>query len=95
MDGDPTYVVEGVIVHNCRELHDRVFVVDDGIDLMERVNVADNPDAVKDLAGWRTADDVRGIIGKQDAEGARKSLTESGIIWPPLHANCRSVITPD
>jgi len=95
VDGDPTYVVEGVIVHNCRELHDRVFVVNDGIDLMERVNVADNPDAVKDLAGWRTADDVRGIIGKQDAEGARKSLTESGIIWPPLHANCRSVITPD
>jgi hypothetical protein len=95
VDGDPTYVAEGVVVHNCRILHDRVFVVNDGIDLMERVNGADDPEAVKELAGWRTADEIRGIIGDRDGAAASKALTDSGIIWPPLHGWCRSVITPD
>lgn len=79
----------------CAELNDRVFRVESGINLMDRVEAAENPDEVKDLAGWRTAGEIRAIIGDRTGEAASKALTASGIIWPPLHARCRSVVVPD
>lgn len=81
----------------CQELHNRVFLVSDGLGLLDKVEAAEDPNAVKDLAGWRTASEIREIIGgreKGDA-AASKALTGAGIIWPPLHARCRSVIIPD
>lgn len=79
----------------CAELHDRVFRVESGINLMDRAEAAETPDEMKDVAGWRTAGEIRAIIGDRTGEAASKALTASGIIWPPLHARCRSVIVPD
>lgn len=79
----------------CRELHGRVFKVDDGIALMDRVESAEDPNAVKEIAGWRTAEEIRGIIGERSGVEASKALAAAGIIWPPLHGRCRSVVVPD
>lgn len=79
----------------CAELHDRVFLVSDGVSLMDRVESAEDPDAVKDLAGWRSAGEIREIIGDRGPQEASRALTAAGVIWPPLHGRCRSVVVPD
>jgi hypothetical protein len=79
----------------CRELDGRVFEVEDGIALMDRVESAEDPNTVKEIAGWKTGEEIRNIIGDRSGEDASRALKDAGIIWPPLHARCRSVIVPD
>lgn len=79
----------------CSELHDRVFRVDSGLALMDRVEAAETPDEVKELAGWRSGAEIRDIIGERGPAEASRALESAGIMWPPLHGRCRSVLMPE
>ena len=56
IESEPTYIAEGVLVHNCRFLHGKEYIVRDGIALMEKTEqeALDNPEAVKDVTPWMT-----------------------------------------
>ena len=79
----------------CSQLHDRLFTVESGIALTDRVLGARGPEEVKEVCGWRTAEEIRQVIGGGDLASQTRSLTSAGLIVPPLHARCRSVLVPE
>lgn len=76
------YVAEGIIVHNCRTMHGRVFSVSDGRRAIDTILSVDDPNDLKTLQAWPKRDDetVKGIAAASAAELVRKN-------WhlPPYH----------
>ncbi len=68
----------------CRLMHGKVFTVDQGLDLMQRVAAAEDPEEVKAITPWLRINDVRDLSASE--------LAQAGIMIPPLHGNCRSTI---
>lgn len=97
--GFTTYRIQAVLDERtsdvCREMHGKSFRVDDGVKHVERIRGARDPEEYKRVAGWRTAEEVRQISGGGDEESQRKALVAAGVVLPPFHSRCRSVIIED
>lgn len=68
----------------CRDMNGKVFTIEQANAHVDRVVAADSPDAMKETWPWVQAS---AIAGQSTTE-----LAAAGIMMPPLHGNCRSVI---
>ena len=78
----------------CRLMHGRQFSVSSGRAQVARMLAAEDPEAVKRVAGWKSESEVVSAIGDGDAASQERGLVAAGLALPPYHMNCRTVITP-
>lgn len=94
--GFTTYRIQAVLDERtsevCREMHGKSFRVNDGVKHVERIRGVQDPEEYKRVAGWRTVEEVRQISGGGDEESQRKALVAAGVVLPPFHSRCRTVI---
>ena len=76
----------------CNFLDGREFAVSTGISLMERVFDADSPEDIKEITPWKSEAQVRKIAGKGSELAQSEALAAAGIMVPPAHGRCRSVV---
>lgn len=65
----------------CRALNGKVFEVSDAVAWRERIIEAGDPEAIKELAPWPSA---------EQAELSEAELTELGVLMSPFHFGCRT-----
>ena len=68
----------------CRALSGVTWPLYQAMDLMERVAQAETPDEVKNITPWVKADTIKGMSPNE--------LAGIGVMVPPLHGRCRSVL---
>jgi len=69
----------------CRQMDGKEWLIADVLNKFEQVAASDDPDEVKRVFPWVSADDVMNL--EDDA------LRDLGVMVPPLHGNCRSTLT--
>jgi len=80
-------VIDDRTSDQCRELHGTVFKVSDGLKHVKKTTDAKTTDALKEVAPWRTVEDIRSI-----GSGGAAALARAGLASPPYHANCRTIV---
>jgi hypothetical protein len=68
----------------CRDMNGKVFTVEQANAHVDRVVASDSPEAHKEAWPWVQASAIKGQ--------STADLAAAGIMMPPLHGNCRSVI---
>lgn len=76
----------------CIELDGREFQVGRAVELMDEVNTADSPEDVKELNPWVSVKQLKQIAGKGSQAKQSQNLSNAGIMFPPAHGRCRSVV---
>lgn len=71
----------------CREMDGRTFDIEQGRSLVDRATGARNPEQLKTIAPWVSADFV--------ADKNSSELAAAGVMLPPLHGNCRSLVVAE
>jgi hypothetical protein len=69
----------------CQEMDGQTFSIRDAEAHIARAEAATDPDEYKEVAGWRSAEEVRGIKEAGD-------LAEAGLALPPYHGRCRTTV---
>ena len=94
--GFTTYRIQAVMdertSERCRFMHNRTFKVSQGKRHIERSLAAKDPDEYKEIAGWKTEDEMKLIAGDGDDNSQQKALAASGLSMPPYHARCRTLV---
>jgi hypothetical protein len=57
---DPTYVAQGVVVHNCREMNGKIIPVSRCVDQRDELMAAKDPEDVKTISPWVSAESIKG-----------------------------------
>jgi SPP1 gp7 family putative phage head morphogenesis protein len=68
----------------CRELNGRIFDVATAVGVRDQMMQADDPEQVKTLMPWPKPG---AVVGKSSA-----ALAEEGVMMPPAHFRCRSMV---
>ena len=76
----------------CIELDGREFQVGKAVGLMNDLNAADSPEDVKELNPWVSVKQLKQIAGKGSQAKQSQNLSKAGIMFPPAHGRCRSVV---
>ena len=79
----------------CRVMHGRSFQVAAGVSHMNATIGAEDPEELKSVAGWKTAEEIRQAAGDGDARSQERGLLAAGLALPPYHASCRTIVIPD
>lgn len=94
--GFTTYTIQAVLDERtsdvCREMHGKSFRVSDGVKHVDRIRGVRDPEEYKQVAGWKTAEEVRQISVDGDEESQRRALVAAGVMLPPFHSRCRTII---
>jgi hypothetical protein len=73
----------------CRTLDGQTVLVSDMVKLREGITNAPNPDAIREIAPWRTsAEEVENVRGEIAATGN----VPEGLSLPPYHFHCRTTV---
>jgi len=82
----------------CRRMNGKVFTVDQGADLRDRIIGAENPTQLKGIAGWVKGKEAEKLFGIKSGVAATPAQTtkmaKAGMALPPYHFRCRTVIIP-
>lgn len=78
----------------CQWMHGRQFTVGSALSMEDRILRAGDPNAYKEVAGWRSFGDVQRLAGGGDLESQSALLGAAGVMLPPLHGLCRSIVIP-
>lgn len=76
----------------CTFLNGREFAVETGTKLMGEVSDAETPAEVKEITPWRSEGQLRTTAGKGPTSTQNARLAAAGVMVPPAHGRCRSVI---
>lgn len=79
----------------CRLMHNRTFKVSTGISQMNASFMAEDPEAVKNVAGWKKPEQIIQAAGDGDAKSQERGLAAAGLALPPFHARCRTIVMPE
>lgn len=76
----------------CAFLDGREFAVETGMALMDDVSAAETPADVKEITPWQTENSVKAAAGKGTTTAQNARLAAAGVMVPPAHGRCRSVV---
>jgi ribosomal protein L22 len=76
----------------CAFLDGREFAVETGMALMDEVSAAETPVDVKEITPWQTEMSVKAAAGKGTTSAQNARLAAAGVMVPPAHGRCRSVV---
>lgn len=76
----------------CREMHGQTFSVKAGMDKMNEILGAQDPEDVKRVAPWLSPSKIQQAIGghPRGSPGATAGLEQANVILPPFHGECRT-----
>lgn len=76
----------------CIEMDGRIFTVNSGVGLMNRMNDAETPEELKAIHPWVDASAARTIAGTGSLGQQSENLAGAGLAIPPYHGRCRTVV---
>lgn len=76
----------------CVFLNGREFPVSGGVSFMNRLTATKTPEQVKDVAPWQSADQLEQTAGSGSQAKQNQNLAAAGVMLPPIHGRCRSVV---
>lgn len=76
----------------CTFLNGREFAVETGMALMDDVSAAETPADVKEITPWQSGSQVKKTAGKGPTTEQNARLAAAGVMVPPAHGRCRSVL---
>ncbi len=76
----------------CVFLDGRRFPVSTGMALMDRLVATETPDEVRDVTPWQSSNQLEKTAGSGSQIRQNQNLAEAGIMMPPAHGRCRSVV---
>lgn len=79
----------------CKEMNGRSFSVQTGMTQMNATILAEDPEEMKSVAGWKKVEQIKQAAGTGDARSQELGLAAAGLALPPYHASCRTVISAD
>jgi len=79
----------------CLFLDGRIFTVEAALAAEERALAARDPEEFKQIAGWRTLEELQRVAGSGERAEQNRNLELAGMAVPPLHGRCRSVIVEE
>lgn len=76
----------------CVFMNGREFPVSRGVSFMDELSATETPEQVKGVAPWQSANQLEKTAGTGSFAKQNQNLSSAGIMLPPIHGRCRSVV---